>query len=43
MILVEFDDGDATVIWVGDLTEYERNFKNNKGTNQKWLKSKNLI
>ena len=44
MILLEFDDdGEATVIWTGTHQEYERTFKNNKKTIEKWLQSKNYI
>jgi len=44
MILFEFnDDNEATVVWVGNHQEYERTFKNNKSTIEKWLKSRNYI
>lgn len=43
MILIEFGEDEATVIWVGTHKEYERNFKNNKNTVKKWLKSNDLI
>jgi len=44
MILLEFDeDREATIIWTGDHKDYERTFKNNKVTIQKWLKSRNHI
>ena len=43
MILVEFEDNEATIIWVGDHQEYERVFKNNKSAIANWLKSKDLI
>jgi len=43
MILIEFEDNEATVIWVGDHQEYERVFKNNKSAIANWLKSKDLI
>ena len=43
MILIEFDDNEASVIWVGDHQEYERVFKNNKSAIANWLKSKDLI
>ena len=41
MILIEFDDGEASVVWLGNHTEYEDIFKNNKSTIKKWLKSNN--
>lgn len=43
MILIEFEDNEATVIWVGNHQEYERVFKNNKNAIANWLKSKDLI
>ncbi|MDO5970622.1 type II toxin-antitoxin system HigB family toxin [Flavivirga aquimarina] len=43
MILIEFDDGEASVVWLGNHKEYESLFKNNKGTIKKWLKSNNWI
>lgn len=43
MILIEFEDNEASVIWVGDHQEYERVFKNNKSVIANWLKSKDLI
>lgn len=44
MILLEFDeDGEATIIWTGDHQDYERTFKNNKKTIEKWLKSRKHI
>lgn len=43
MILIEFEDNEATIIWVGDHQEYERVFKNNKSAIANWLKSKDLI
>ncbi len=43
MILVEFDDKEASVLWVGTHQEYEMIFKNNKSTIKKWLKSNDWI
>lgn len=44
LILVELDDdGEATIIWAGTHQEYERVFKNNKSTIEKWLRDKNHI
>ena len=42
-ILMDFDDGEGTVIWVGTHDEYERTFKNNKPTIEKWLRNKGYI
>jgi hypothetical protein len=44
LILIELDDVDeATIIWAGTHDEYERVFKNNKSTIEKWLRDKNHI
>ena len=43
MILIEFEDGEATIEWVGTHQEYERTFKNNKAVIKRWLKHKDLI
>lgn len=43
MILVEFSEEEASVVWVGNHQEYETVFKNNKHTIKKWLKSNNWI
>lgn len=44
LILIELDDdGDATIIWTGTHQEYERVFKNNKSTIEKWLRDKSYI
>lgn len=43
MILMEFQDNEATVVWAGTHQEYETTFKNNKNTIKKWLKSHEWI
>jgi mRNA interferase HigB len=43
MILIEFEENEATVVWAGSHQEYEATFKNNKNTIKKWLKSNNWI
>ncbi|GAB3417312.1 hypothetical protein [Niabella aquatica] len=44
LILVEYDDeGEATIIWAGSHDDYERIFKNNKLTIEKWLRNKGYI
>ena len=43
MILIEFEDDEATVVWAGDHQEYVTTFKNNKNTIKSWLKSHNWI
>src|SRR5690606_8101297 len=43
MILIEFDDIEATVVWAESHQEYETTFKNNRNTIKKWLRSNDWI
>ncbi len=43
MVLVEFVDSLATIVWCGNHDKYTSIFKNNKNTIKKWLKSKNWV
>jgi len=44
LILIELDnDGEATIIWVGTHQQYEKTFKNNKRTIEKWLRANDFI
>jgi mRNA interferase HigB len=43
MILVLFEDSEAIVLWTGTHDEYERIFKGNKITIEKWLRNQKLI
>lgn len=43
MILIEFNDQEATVVWAGTHQQYETTFKNNRNTIKKWLKSNEWI
>lgn len=43
MILVVFEDNEATVIWSGTHDEYDKTFKGNKNTIEKWLRIQKLI
>lgn len=43
MIFVVFEDDEATVIWAGSHDEYDKTFKGNKKTIEKWLRIKKLI
>ncbi len=43
MILIEFDEHEASVVWVGTHRDYENIFKNNKNTIRKWLRSNDWI
>ncbi len=37
MILIEFADEEATVVWAGTHQQYETIFKNNRNSIKKWL------
>lgn len=43
LILIEFEDGKATIVWGGSHDDYEKTFKNNKNTIKKWLRDKEWI
>ncbi|SFD01098.1 type II toxin-antitoxin system HigB family toxin [Flavobacterium phragmitis] len=44
LVLIEMDDeGEATIVWVGNHQEYESIFKNNKKTIEKWLRKNGYI
>lgn len=43
MILVVFEDNEATVIWTGSHDEYDKVFKGNKAIIEKWLRVQKLI
>jgi hypothetical protein len=44
LVLVDFDEeGEATIIWAGSHDDYERTFKNNKSTIEKWLRKNGYI
>ena len=43
MILIVFEDNEATVVWTGSHDEYDKAFKGNKSTIKKWLRKQNLI
>ena len=43
MILIEFEDERATIVWAGSHNEYEKTFQNNKLVIKKWLREKNWI
>jgi mRNA interferase HigB len=43
MILIEFEDNEASMVWVGTHEEYQRVFKNNKRTIQNWLRANDWI
>jgi len=43
MILVVFEDSEASIVWTGNHKEYDKTFKGNKSTIEKWLKNQNLI
>ena len=43
MILIVFEDNEATVIWTGSHDEYDKTFRGNKTTIEKWLRVQKLI
>ena len=44
LILIVFEKKyEATVLWVGSHDEYERTFRNNKSTIEKWLRNNNYF
>lgn len=43
MILIVFEDDEATVIWTGSHNEYDKTFKGNKITIEKWLRNQKMI
>jgi len=50
MILIEVeeededeDKGEATIIWAGNHQEYDRTFRNNRATIEKWLRNRDFI
>ena len=43
MILIVFEDDEATVVWTGSHDEYDKTFKGNKTTVEKWLRNQQLI
>jgi len=43
MILIVFEENEATVIWTGSHGEYDKTFKGNKKTIEKWLRNQQLI
>lgn len=43
LILVVFEEREATVIWTGTHSEYDKTFRGNKKTVEKWLRVQKLI
>ncbi len=43
MILIVFEEEEATVVWAGTHNEYDKIFKGNKITIEKWLRNQKLI
>ena len=41
MVLLEFTENEASIIWVGSHDNYETTFKNKKNVIEKWLRSRN--
>jgi hypothetical protein len=44
LVLIETEDeGEATIIWAGSHQDYERTFRNNRATKEKWLRNRDYI
>lgn len=43
LVLIEFLEQEATVVWIGSHKEYETLFKNNKNTIARWLRANDYI
>jgi mRNA interferase HigB len=43
MILIIFEDEEAIVVWAGSHDEYDKIFKGNKSTINKWLRNQKMI
>jgi mRNA-degrading endonuclease HigB of HigAB toxin-antitoxin module len=43
MILIVLEDDEATIIWTGSHDEYNKTFKGNKNTIEKWLRNQKMI
>lgn len=43
MILIVFEDNEATIIWTGSHDEYDFTFRGNKKTIESWLRKRGLI
>ncbi len=43
MILIVFEEQEAEVLWVGNHAEYDKVFKGNKRTIEKWLRKQGKI
>ena len=43
MILIEFEEGRASIVWCGTHDDYEMTFRNNKATIKKWLQTRKWI
>lgn len=43
LVLIRFDQNQATIVWAGTHDEYSRIFKNNTNTIEKWLRTRNLL
>lgn len=43
LILLEFNDGEGEIVWIGTHDDYESTFKNNKKVIEKWLRNKGWL
>ncbi|MET7254477.1 type II toxin-antitoxin system HigB family toxin [Dyadobacter fermentans] len=43
LVFIQFKENQATIMWAGTHKEYERIFKNNTNTIEKWLRERRLL
>jgi hypothetical protein len=43
LIMIEFEENEATILWAGSHDEYVSVFKNNKKSIEKWLRINNIL
>lgn len=43
MVLIAFEENEAIIIWTGSHSDYDKTFKGNKDTIEKWLRNQQLI
>ncbi|SDG14958.1 HigB_toxin, RelE-like toxic component of a toxin-antitoxin system [Dyadobacter soli] len=43
LVLIQFDEKQAKIVWTGTHQEYIKTFKNNTKTIEKWLRTKDLL
>lgn len=43
MILVVLEEGKAVIVWAGSHDEYDKTFKGNRNTIEKWLRNQQIL